>query len=341
MDDIEVEAVDSLEPGLARGTAQYVLYGGKGGVGKTTMAAATGLASAMDGTTTLVVSTDPAHSLGDVFESPIPSHPGRIREDIPLYAVEIDPDAAMQEVGLFGGEEELSGLDGMLGEAGFDPLTEGQFPGADEAAAMQLLLQYLDDERFDRIVVDTAPTGHTLRLLKLPELMETMVGRMAAFREQLGSLGAQFSGLFGDDDAEPDADPGLKEQAAQFERLRSVLQDPSQTDFRIVSVPEEMAIEEAKRLDARLAEFSIPVSSVIINRVMEPVEDIVPEVSAGEYVSPHLGDCPFCARRWDVQQSALDRAQSLFMEYDVKRVPLFAEEVRGEEMLRLVAACIE
>lgn len=340
MDEIEVEAVDSLDPGLSGETAQYVLYGGKGGVGKTTMAAATGLASAGEGTATLVVSTDPAHSLSDAYGVEIPASPTKIRDDRPLYGVEIDPDAAMQEVGS-GGEQPLGGLTDLLGEGDTDPLLDGQFPGADEAAAMQLLLTYLEDDRFDRIVVDTAPTGHTLRFLELPELMESMVGRMAALREQIGSLGAQLSGLFG---ADPDAsadDTGLQEQAARIERLRNVLQDPSRTDFRIVTVPEEMAVEEAKRLEARLEEFSIPVSTVVVNRVMEPVEDVVPSVAAGEYVTPHLGDCPFCARRWEVQQSALERAQTLFGGHEVKRVPLFAEEVHGEAMLRLVAACLE
>jgi arsenite-transporting ATPase len=341
MDEIEVEAVESLEPGVAGGTAEYILYGGKGGVGKTTMAAATGLASAFDGTATLVVSTDPAHSLGDVFGTTVPNTPTKLREDVPLYGVEIDPDAALQEVGVFGDDGSMGGIESLLGDAGIDPLMDGQFPGADEAAAMQLLLDYLDDERFDRIVVDTAPTGHTLRLLELPELMETMVGRMAAFRERLGSLGDQFAGLFGEEPDSEEPNQGLKEQAARIEHLRGLLQDPTKTDFRIVTVPEEMAVEEAKRLDGRLQEFEIPVSTVIVNRVMEPVEEIVPEVPAGEYVSPHLGDCPFCARRWEVQQSALERAQTLFMDYDVKRVPLFADEVQGTDMLRLVGACLE
>ena len=339
MDEIEVEAVDSLDPGIAGGTAEYVLYGGKGGVGKTTMAAATGLASALDGTPTLVVSTDPAHSLADAYGTDVPNSPTRIREDAPLFAVEIDPEAAMEDLGMFGGEDPMGGLGDLLGEAGVDPLMDGQFPGADEAAAMQLLLEFLDDERFDRIVVDTAPTGHTLRFLELPELLETMVGRMARFRERLGSLGDQLTGLFGEE--APEETPRLDAQAERIERLRNVLQDPTRTDFRIVTVPEEMAVEEAKRLDRRLAEFSIPVATVVVNRVMEPVEDVLADVAAEEYVSPHLGDCPFCARRWEVQQSALERAQSLFVEYDVKRVPLFAEEVHGEEMLRLVAACLE
>jgi arsenite-transporting ATPase len=341
MDEVRVEAVESLEPEVDSGTAEYVLYGGKGGVGKTTMAAATALASARSGTETLVVSTDPAHSLGDTFGREIPGSPTRIREDVPLFAVEIDPDAALQKVGAFGGEGSFGGPENLLGEDGLDPFLEGQFPGADEAAAMQLLLEYLDDDRFDRIVIDTAPTGHTLRLLELPELMETMVGRMASFRERLSAVGQQFGGLFGDDSDDGDPEPGLREQAARIERLRGLLQDPARTDFRIVTVPEEMAVEEAHRLDERLAAFDIPVSTVVVNRVMEPVEAIVPEIEAGEYVSPHLGDCPFCARRWEVQQSALERAQSLFMQYDVKRVPLFAEEVTGTAMLNLVAACLD
>ncbi|APE95917.1 ArsA family ATPase [Halodesulfurarchaeum formicicum] len=339
MDDIEVEAVDSLEPGVAGGTAEYVLYGGKGGVGKTTMAAATGLASALDGTDTLVVSTDPAHSLGDAYGVSIPSEPTRIREDIPLFAVEIDPETALQEVGAFGGDLSMGGVGDLLGGEEPDPLLDGQFPGADEAAAMQLLLEYLDDDRFDRIVIDTAPTGHTLRLLELPEMMETMMGRFVRLRDRLGSLGESLTGLFGESEGAdgPDLDP----QIERVERLRALLADPERTDFRIVTVPEEMAVEEAKRLENQLQGFGIPVSTVVVNRVMEPLESILDDVAPGEYVAPNLDDCQFCQRRWDVQQSALGTAQELFMGYDVKRVPLFAEEVRGEELLRLVAACLE
>ncbi|MFB6110642.1 MAG: ArsA family ATPase [Halodesulfurarchaeum sp.] len=338
MDDIEVEAVNSLEPELAAGTAEYVLYGGKGGVGKTTMAAATGLASALSGTETLVVSTDPAHSLGDAFGRDVPASPTRIREDVPLSAVEIDPETALQEVGAFG--DSLGGLGDLFGEEAA-PMLEGQFPGADEAAAMQLLLRYLDDDRFDRIVVDTAPTGHTLRLLELPEMMESMLGRFARFKERLGSFGDQLTGLFGDGTTDAGSDADLEEEIERIERLRALLADPQRTDFRIVTVPEEMAIEEAKRLEGRLQEFDIPVSTIVVNRVMEPVERIVEDVPPGEYVAPNLEECPFCSRRWEVQQSALGAAQSLFGNHEIKRVPLFAEEVRGEEFLRLVAACLD
>jgi len=347
MDEIEVEAVDSLEPGVSADTVEYVLYGGKGGVGKTTMAAATALASASDGTATLVVSTDPAHSLSDTLETDVPSRPGRIREDVPLYAAEIDPDAALEEVGLFGQDGSPMGAAGnVLGEAGIDPTMGGQMPGADEAAAMQLLLRYLDDDRFERVIVDTAPTGHTLRLLELPDLLDTMVGRIATLRERLGGVMDGLGSVFGGD---PEEEPGgqepdlddLDELAGRIERLRSVLRDPTRTDFRIVMVPEGMAVSESQRLNERLEGFGIPVGTVVVNRVMEPLSEVTDAVPAGSFVMPNLDDCEFCQRRWAVQQDALAQAQDLFRGQAVKRVPLFADEVAGERMLRLVATCLE
>ncbi|WP_257298872.1 arsenical pump-driving ATPase GET3 [Haloarchaeobius sp. FL176] len=368
-DDLDEATTDALDGVDA---PEYVLYGGKGGVGKTTMAAATGLASAADGTRTLVVSTDPAHSLSDTFETEIPAEPTRIREDIPLFAAEIDPEQAMAEgEALFGGgdgagadpfgdepggadagpmggqggmEGPMGGLGEMLGGEGGDPMSSmfgGAMPGADEAAAMQLFLEYLDDPRFDRVVVDTAPTGHTLRLLELPEVMDTMVGRIAKLRERLGGLMGGLSGMFGGDDGADQQSPDLDELADRIERLHAVLRDPAQTDFRIVMVPEEMSVFESRRLRAQLADFEIPVGTVVVNRVMEDLADVTDSVDADEFVKPDLADCEFCQRRWDVQQSALAEAQELFRGTDVRRVPLFADEVRGERMLRIVAACLD
>jgi arsenite-transporting ATPase len=327
MDDIEVEAVESVSTAPAPDTPEYVLYGGKGGVGKTTMAAATALASARDGTATLVVSTDPAHSLSDTLGESVPAEPTELREN--LHAVEIDPDAALAETGLFGeGGDLAGGLGDLLGDG--DSLS---VPGADEAAAVQQLMRYMDDDRFGRVVVDTAPTGHTLRLLELPEMLESMTGRLLRLRERLSGMADAVPG-FGDDAAAPDLD----EVREQVERLRAVLRDPQRTDFRIVMVPEEMSVRESERLRERLREFGVPVGTVVVNRVMEDFGDVTG--ADAPFLSPDLDDCTFCQRRWSVQQSALREAQELFRDHDVKRVPLFADEVRGEEYLRAVAACL-
>ncbi|MFB6143466.1 MAG: ArsA family ATPase [Halorientalis sp.] len=356
--DIEVEPVEDVAETVPAGVdaADYVLYGGKGGVGKTTMAAATGLASARDGTATLVVSTDPAHSLSDTLETDVPAEPERIREDVPLYAVEIDPDAAVGD-GPFDAEGGIGGLGGLgqlLGGGGtpgagdetagadVDPLS-GPMPGMDEAAAVRLLLEYMDDERFERVVVDTAPTGHTLRLLELPELMDSMLGRVLTLRQRLSGMLDGLTGLFGDEGETPDPDVDLQDLEhlrERIERLRSVLRDPARTDFRIVLVPEELSVRESERLRERLETFGIPVGTVVVNRVMQDLSAVA-DVEGEWFVTPDLEDCEFCQRRWEVQQGALRAAQDLFRGHDVKRVPLFAEEVRGEQSLAVVAACLD
>ena len=362
-DDTEIE-VTATTTDLPDGVdaPEYVLYGGKGGVGKTTMAAATALSSAAGGEATLVVSTDPAHSLSDTLDTDIPARPTRIREGIPLWAAEIDPDAAMED-GVFGtdgdplggmGEmgDQLGPMGDMLGgmdddgdgdDAGLGALMGmgGSMPGADEAAAMRQLLEYLDDPRFDRVIVDTAPTGHTLRLLQLPEIMDSMVGRFMSIRQRMSGMVDGLKGMFGggNDDPEPSAD--LDELRERIERLRAVLRDPDQTDFRVVMIPEEMSVVESERLVGRLGEFGIPVQTLVVNRVMESVDDITDaEIDPEWIVTPNLEDCEFCQRRWQVQQDALQRATDLFRDRTVKRVPLLADEVRGESALRVVAACL-
>ncbi len=346
---------------------EYVLYGGKGGVGKTTMAAATGLASAATGTATLVVSTDPAHSLSDTLDYDVPAQPTRIRGDMPLYAAEIDPEATV--AGPFGGGPDAgAGFDGDGGvgpdgdgpfdadgpEGGASPFGDlggmgellggamdpGSMPGADEAAAMQQLLEYLDDPRFDRVVVDTAPTGHTLRLLELPEVMDSMLGRIATLRQQFSGMMEGVKGMFGmgTDNA---GGPDLDELRERIERLRAVLRDPERTDFRVVLIPEEMSVVETERLVDRLDGYGIPVQTLVVNRVMEDLaESTAATIDDRWVVSPNLEDCEFCGRRWQVQQDAIRRATDLFRGRDVKRVPLLAEEVRGESALRVVAACL-
>ncbi|MFC6951539.1 ArsA family ATPase [Halorubellus litoreus] len=374
-EDVALDGVDAPE---------YVLYGGKGGVGKTTMAAATALASASDGTKTLVVSTDPAHSLSDTLGVDVPAKPGRVREDVPLWGAEIDPEVAAEEGvdalgfaggdggsdpfgddagtgaggagtggagganagGPFGDASGGAGPMGGLGEllGGDDPmgsLMGGAMPGADEAAALQLLLEYIDDPRFERVVVDTAPTGHTLRLLELPEVMDSMVGRMLSLRERLSGLMDGMMGMFGDDDESEAAMGDLRELADRIEELRAVLQDPAQTDFRVVMIPEEMSVIESERLIRQLEDYSIPNDTVVVNKVMEDLADVTDDVDATEFVTPDLDDCEFCQQRWSVQQGALARAQDVFRGHDVKRVPLFADEVHGDRMLRVVAHCLD
>ncbi len=347
--------VTATETGLPAGVSapEYVLYGGKGGVGKTTMAAATALSSAAGGVATLVVSTDPAHSLSDTLETAIPATPTRIREEIPLWAAEIDPDEAI-DGGMFGTDEPLGGM-GEMGDqlgpmadmfGGDDEMAElmgmgSSMPGADEAVAMRQLLEYLDDPRFDRVIVDTAPTGHTLRLLELPELMDSMVGRVLKMRQRMQGMFEGIKGMFGAGSEQGDPMAEMQQLRERIERLRGVLSDPDQTDFRVVMIPEEMSVVESERLVNQLGSFDIPIQTLVVNRVMENLSQITDQQINPEWiVTPNLESCEFCQRRWQVQQNALAVATDLFRGREVKRVPLLADEVRGESALRVVAACL-
>ena len=333
MAEIEVEAVETIDAPVGIDAPECVLYGGKGGVGKTTMAAATARASARDGTPTLVVSTDPAHSLADTFEQPVPSEPTQLSDSFPLYAAAIDPDESMAT--------EFGGIAGLGGD---NPLSEflgdAVMPGADEAVALQQLMRYLNDDRFDRVIVDTAPTGHTLRLLNLPEMLDTMAGRLVTMRERLSGLFESAGGIFGEDGASTSG-PSLDEFREQIEQLRAVLRDPDRTDFRLVVVPETMSVDESERLLEDLEAQEIPVGTIVVNRIMENPEAIADDLESELLATPNHETCEFCRQRWEVQRTALERAQPLFRGRTVKRVPLLAAEVRGETMLDFVAACLD
>ncbi len=312
---------------------RFILYGGKGGVGKTTCAAATALKLSRMGKKTLVVSTDPAHSLSDSFGTDIGSEPTEVTDY--LWGVETDPEESMDEY-----REELSGdspgMDGL--GLGLDQINDelgetmgGLFddalmaPGSDEAAAIYQLMEYMESDEYDYIVFDTAPTGHTLRLLQLPEVMDSMVGRIMKIRNQVKGVIGSFKSMLGGEDSKGFDQESLERFKERIEDIREQLRDPDKTDFRVVLTPERMAILETQRLIEQLTRFEIPVRTVVINRVMK---DINP-------------DCEFCQSRHEVQQENLQEAAHMFRDLDIQQVPLMEGEVRGIDSLEKVADSLE
>jgi len=303
-------------------------------VGKTTCAAATAYKLSREGYDTLVVSTDPAHSLSDSFDTPVSSEPEEIYDS--LWAVEVDPEDAMEEYRdtiesvpekLLGGVGSGLGLDteevgeGMGGL--FDDAMDA--PGSDEAAAMYKFMEYMDSDKWEYIVFDTAPTGHTLRLLQLPEVMDSMVGRLVRIQSQIQGVVDSFKGILGGGDEGVDAQDKLESLKERIERVRAKLMDPDHTDFRVVTIPESMAVLETQRLIERLSRFGIPVRTVVVNKVMEDVNE----------------DCEFCQDRWEVQRKNIEDAEEMFRDLEMIRLPLMREEVQGVEALEKVGDKIE
>ncbi|MFB6127886.1 MAG: ArsA family ATPase [Halolamina sp.] len=288
---------------------QFVLYGGKGGVGKTTLAAATGLKAARNGHRTLVVSTDPAHSIADAYEASVGETPVQVTDVSELYAMEVDPRErfAARYGDLFDDVlEDLRSFGVDVGSETVDEVTKRTPPGTDEFAVVDLFAEYHDDPEWDVVVFDTAPTGHTLRLLDAPDIVDTTAGKLLSLKGQVDSVTSTVRSVFGSGDGSGQSySSKLDTLQRKLESVSRRLQDPDRTEFRAVTVAEQLSIAETDRLLDELAASGIPVGDVLANKVLlDPDED-----------------CETCQARHREQQDALDAARERF-DATVREVPL-------------------
>ena len=304
-----------------KGKTTFVFIGGKGGVGKTTVSAATALWFARQGKKTLVISTDPAHSLSDSFEKNIGHNPTPIAEN--LEAVEIDPEVAMQDYQAKMKEQQSlnPGMDMGMMQDQMDMASMA--PGIDETAAFDKFMQYMTTDEYDIVVFDTAPTGHTLRLLSFPEMMDSWVGKMIKVRRQVGNMAKAFKNIMpfmGDEEEEDRALQDMEVTKKQIKAARGVMADPERTSFKMVIIPEEMSIYESERAMEALAKFNMTADGVIVNQIQ-----------------PEEADCEFCAARRKIQEQRLKTIHEKFGNQLIAEIPLQAEEVKGMTKLTSIA----
>ena len=297
---------------------KLLIFGGKGGVGKTTAATATALyrAELDPAHKTLVVSTDPAHSLADSFDQPIGDEITPIAEVPNLFALEMD---AARRLKVF--DRQHGQVLKTIADRGtyFDQQDIASFfdlslPGLDELMAVIEIAGIVRDGQYDLVVLDTAPTGHTLRLLALPQLMEEWL-RVLDLMLQKHRYMASVLGRYRPDET----DAFLKDMSGDLRRLRLLLSDGETTEFVPVTIPEAMSIEETSRLLDALTRFPVRTRTVIVNRVMPPSE------------------CPFCAARREGQRGHLEEIERRFPAWEKMWVPLLSQEVRGKQALRRYA----
>jgi arsenite-transporting ATPase len=306
-----------VKPPLA---ARYVFYGGKGGVGKTTLAAASALAQAESGRSVLVVSTDPAHSLGDAFALPLGRVPSRISTRRGrLHGVELDADAALlrwlrprtsrlatiAERGTYLDREDVERFLGLT------------LPGVDELVGLLELKRLADADEYDVVVVDTAPTGHTLRLVEMPESLERLGHVLEEMHAKHRYLASHIRGAY-----RPDAaDALIAEIQAEAKALRVLLRDAARATFSWVLLPEVAAVEESADGLRELRHAEISVREVVVNRVTPPPP----------------GPCALCDGRRRAEAFALREARRRLGRHPFVLVPGFEAEPQGLPALRLVA----
>ncbi|CAH8356450.1 unnamed protein product [Eruca vesicaria subsp. sativa] len=331
---------DEMVSGTKR---KYYMLGGKGGVGKTSCAASLAVRFANNGHPTLVVSTDPAHSLSDSFAQDLTG--GMLvpveGPESPLFALEINPEKAREE---FRSASQMNGgtgvkdfMDGMglgmlveqLGELKLGELLDTPPPGLDEAIAISKVIQFLESPEynmFTRIVFDTAPTGHTLRLLSLPDFLDASIGKILKLRQKITSATSAIKSVFGKEDNKPDAADKLEKLRERMVKVRELFRDTESTEFVIVTIPTVMAVSESSRLSASLKKESVPVKRLVVNQILPPSSS----------------DCKFCSIKRKDQMRALDmiREDSELSGLTLMQAPLVDMEIRGVPALRFLGDII-
>ncbi len=244
---------------------RVLLFTGKGGVGKTTAAAATAVSAASRGTKTLVISTDPAHSLADALGVTLGADPTEV--DTGLAGMQIDAQSSFER----SWRQIQSYLMSVLSKSGIDPIEAEELtvlPGADEVLALLAVREQVDSGRWDLVVVDCAPTAETLRLLALPDALDWYMRRLWPIERRvvrsLRPVLGRVAGVPMPSDVVFDA---VERLHAELAGVRNVLSDPQRTSVRLVLTPEAVVVAEARRTLTTLSLYGYRVDGVIANRV--------------------------------------------------------------------------
>jgi arsenite/tail-anchored protein-transporting ATPase len=299
---------------------RIILYTGKGGVGKTSVAAATARRCAAAGARTLVLSTDPAHSLAESLRAPVGAEPTAIGDGVWAQQVQAQDElernwSAAQEW-----------LGGVLAERGVERIAAEELtvpPGADELFSLLQLKRHAESGEWDAIVVDCAPTGETLRLLSFPDAarwwLDRVLGRESALLTAARPLARAFFDLSLPDERVMD---DIQRLVHNLIAMHELLRDAERVTLRLVMTPDRMVVAEAMRTFTYLNLYGYLCDAVVVNRVFP--EDV------GDY---------FGAWR-EVQASQLAEVEAGFAPVPVLRVPYFEQEVLGPAMLDRLAGAL-
>ncbi|KAI9805703.1 MAG: Golgi to ER traffic- protein [Piccolia ochrophora] len=319
---------ESLEPTLesiiSQNSLRWIFVGGKGGVGKTTTSCSLAIQLAKVRKSVLLISTDPAHNLSDAFNQKFGKEARLIDGFDNLSAMEIDPNGSMQELMAGVGEEgggDPGGLGDMGGMGGAMQDIAFSIPGVDEAMSFAEVLKQVKSLSYETIIFDTAPTGHTLRFLQFPTVLEKALAKLSQLSGQFGPM---LNSVIGARGGLPQGQ-SLDDMLAKLEALRATIsevntqfKDPDLTTFVCVCIPEFLSLYETERMIQELAGYNIDTHAIVVNQLLFPESG---------------SECKQCNARRKMQKKYLEQIEELYEEFNVVKMPLLVEEVRGKDKL--------
>jgi arsenite-transporting ATPase len=298
--------------GLKETSLKLILFGGKGGVGKTTCACAAGLHLAED-YKTLILSTDPAHSIADSLGQKLGDEPREIKGIENLSALEVNAENALSKFKTEHEDEirEIVETGTNLDAEDINSVFALPVPGMDEVMGFKTMIDLIDEAEFDKYIVDTAPTGHALRLLSSPKLLDDWVKVMAKMRWKYRYMIERFAGKY-----EPDkGDDFLLSMKKTVKKIEDLLRDQNRCEFIAVAIPEDMAVLETARLISNLSKFGIKVRQMVINNVVG---------SDG---------CKFCREKRKEQDRYINLIKGKFNGLKTTIIPSSPHEIKGLKTL--------
>ncbi|KAF7507315.1 Golgi to ER traffic- protein [Endocarpon pusillum] len=320
-----VDADDTLEPSLQnlidQKSLRWIFVGGKGGVGKTTTSCSLAIQMAKARKSVLLISTDPAHNLSDAFSQKFGKDARLVDGFSNLSAMEIDPNGSINDLIASGGDEaqdamaQMGGMGGMMQDLAFS------IPGVDEAMSFAEVLKQVKSLSYEVIIFDTAPTGHTLRFLQFPTVLEKALAKVSQLSTQFGPMLNSVIGARGGLPGGQSLDDLIQKMETLRETIGEVntqFKNPDMTTFVCVCIAEFLSLYETERMIQELASYEIDTHCIVVNQLLFPKK------------SNH---CEQCNARRKMQMKYLDQIEELYDEFNVVKMPLLVEEVRGKEKL--------